>query len=285
MERGNDVTDRRQFLLGAGAATAALAVPRARAAPPAPGWRPLFDGRSLDGWRFFQDGIGSVDTQGVVRIENGVLHFLGKGTAGSAISSGHLSTVEAFGNYHLRLEYKWGATRFAPRALQRRNSGLMYHMGAATDRLFPPCVEFQIEEGDVGDAIMVDTLGLQGPLLGGTPLWPSYFPGLPEKYEEPVRVGGLSRLWLRHAGVYERLDGWNTLDLYAFDDQAAHCVNGRIVTTLFHMVQPHADGTASPLTSGRIALEFEQAEVSFRNVGIRDLDAAAIARIKRQGSD
>lgn len=277
--------DRRQFLIGAGAASAALALPAARASAEPKVWRPLFDGRSLNGWQFFQDRVGAVDTVGVVRIERGVLHFLGAGQPGEPVTSGHISTIETFANYHLRLDYKWGDKRYVPRAIQRRNSGLLYHMGAATDRLFPPCIEFQIEEGDVGDAIMVDTLGLQGPLLGGTPLWPNYFPGLPQTYETPIKAGGLSRLWLRHSGIYERLDGWNTLDLYAFDDQAAHLVNGRIVNSLFRIVQPQADGTATPLTKGRIALEFEQAEVYFRNVMIRDLDAAAISRIKQLGSD
>ena len=279
------MNDRRHFLIGSGAAAAALALPRAPARAQTSGWRSLWDGRSLDGWRVFQDGVGAVETHAAIRIERGVLHFLGTGHEGDAAPPGHISTIEAYGNYHLRLEYKWGVTRYTPRVLQRRNSGLLYHMGDATDRLFPPCVEFQIEEGDVGDAIMVDTLGLQGPLLGGTPLWPAYFPGLPQKYEEPIRVGGLSRLWLRHSGPYEREGAWNTLDLYAFDDQAAHLVNGRIVNSLFRMVRPEADGSKTPLTRGRIALEFEQAEISFRSVMIRDLDAPAIALIKRQGSD
>lgn len=279
------MTDRRRFLIGGCSTAAALALPRTPARAQATEWRPLWDGRSLDGWRIYQEGVDPAVARVAIRIERGVLHFLGGGHDGDVAPPGHISTVAAYGNYHLRLEYRWGSKRFAPRALQRRNSGLLYHMSEATDRLFPPCVEFQIEEGDVGDAIMVDTLGLQGPLLGGTPLWPNYFPGLPQKYEEPVRVGGLSRLWHRHAGAYEREGAWNTVDLYAFDDQAAHLVNGRIVNTLFRMVRPEAGGAATPLTRGRIALEFEQAEISFRNVTIRDLSAAAIARIKRQGSD
>ena len=35
-------------------------------------------------------------------------------------------------------------------------------------------------------------------------------------------AGGVARQWFRHAGDYERPDGWNTLDLYAFGDQAEH---------------------------------------------------------------
>ena len=78
-----------------------------------------------------------------------------------------------------------------------------------------------------------------------------------------------------NAGPYERLDGWNTLDLYAFGDQAAHLVNGRIVMTLFAML----DRAGGQLRKGRIALEFEAAEVSFCNVALRPLSGVEIERI------
>lgn len=273
--------DRRSLLGVAGAAAAFPRAARAIAQGAGTGWQSLFDGRSLRGWRFFQEGMGDADAQGAVAIRGGMLHFLGPRYRGETAPSGHISTERSYGNYHLRLEYRWGERRFAPRALQRRNSGLLYHMGPATDRLFPPCVEFQIEEGDVGDAILIDTLGLHGPLLGGTPLWPSYFPGLPTEYETPIRAGGLARQWFRHAGDYERLEGWNSVDLIAFEDQAAHLVNGRIVNTVFRMVGP---GGTVPLTEGRIALEFEQAEIFLRDVQMRPLSAGDVARIRKQGS-
>ena len=57
-------------------------------------------------------------------------------------------------------------------------------------------------------------------------------------------------------------------------------VNGRIVNTLFRMI----DAAGQPLTQGRIALEFEAAEVFMRNVMIRDLAEAEIALIRKQGS-
>lgn len=273
--------DRRSLLAATGAVAAFSRAALAIAQDAQSGWQSLFDGRSLRGWRFFQEGMGDADAQGAVAIRDGMLHFLGPQYRDETAPSGHISTERAQGNYHLRLQYRWGERRFAPRALQRRNSGLLYHMGAATDRLFPPCVEFQIEEGDVGDAILIDTLGLHGPLLGGTPLWPSYFPGLPTEYETPIRAGGLARQWFRHAGDYERMDGWNAIDLIAFEDQAAHLVNGRIVNTLFRMVGP---GGAAPLTGGRIALEFEQAEIFLRDVQMRPLSADDVARIRKQGS-
>lgn len=172
----------RRGLLGVGVGAAFPQAARALASSSRSGWRPLFDGKSLAGWTFYQQGVGASDVDRVVAIRGGMLHFLGPRHKGEAAPSGHISTERAYGNYHLRLHFRWGERRYVPRMLQRRNSGLLYHMGSETDRLFPPCVEFQIEEGDVGDAILIDTLGLHGPLLGGTPLWPSYFPGLPQDY-------------------------------------------------------------------------------------------------------
>ncbi|OYU35416.1 DUF1080 domain-containing protein [Novosphingobium sp. PASSN1] len=282
--------DRREVLRGSLLAALAGAAPArllgATAAPPFSGgsWQPLFDGKSLSGWTFYQEGNGTEDRNRVVRIEQGMLHFLGPRYQGKA-QPGHIATTTAWQDYHLRLDYKFGPRRFAPRALQRRNSGLLYHMGPERDRLFPDCVEFQIEEGDTGDAIMVNTLALQGPLLGGTPLWPNWIPAFPSEYQTPINAGGYRRQWHRHSGPYERLDDWNTLDLYAFGDSAAQLVNGRIVNTLFKMLREDAGGIRTPLTSGRIALEFEWAEVSFRNVMIRPLDAAAIGNLTRQGSE
>lgn len=276
----------RRDLLTAGAGAAllspgiAVALANAREAA----WRPLFDGRTLNGWRFYQQGAGDTDRDGAVAIERGMLHFLGPRYRGDGTAPGHISTLAEHGDYHLRLRFRWGSARFVPRKLQRRNSGILYHMGPATDRLFPPGVEFQVEEGDVGDAIMIDTRALHGPLLGGTPLWPNYFPSMPQEYVEPVRAGGIARQWFRHSGAFASLDGWNTLDLIAFGDQAAHLVNGRIVNTLFKMTGPGAQGASTPLTRGRIALEFEHAEIWFSDIAIRPLSASDIASIRKHGS-
>lgn len=279
--------DRRLALKALGLAGASSMLPvRLLAEQPNPAagdWQPLFNGRDLEGWTFFHDKVGARDVHRVISIEQGILHFLGpKFDRAQKSTMGHIATTREWSNYHLRLDFKWGSERYAPRSLQRRNSGILYHMGQERDGLFPDCVEFQIEEGDVGDAIMVNTKALQGPLLGGTPLWPNWIPALPNTYEQPQVAGGIARQWFRHSGNYENLDGWNTLDLYAVGDQAAHLVNGRIVLTVFSMIDSHGTTeNAKPLTGGRIALEFEAAEVMFRNVRIRPLDDALIARIKQ----
>lgn len=262
-------------LSGAASLGVALSVlPRiSRAAEPGP-WKLLFDGVTLNGWDFWQDGAGDTDRDHVVTIDDGMIRFLGSGFTGDTAAPGYLVTREEYANYHLRIDYRWGLARYAPRALQPRNSGVLYRMGPREgDRLFPQCVEFQMQEGNLGDAILVDTLGLQGPSLGGTPLWPQWLPSLGETYPEPVRAGGYARLRYEKHLDLERLDAWNTLDLYVVGDRAAQLVNGRIVNTLFKLRRPAADGSLSPLNKGRIGLEFEWAEIAWRNIMLRELPA------------
>lgn len=280
--------DRREALglIGAGGAALALPAWSRAAAQDSTGWRPLWDGRSLDGWSFWQDGVGDVDTMGVVSIRDGELHFHGDGYTHDTAPPGFIATTADHGNYHLRLQYRWGERRWAPRGWQARNSGLLYHAGPQRPGLlFPEGIEFQMQEGNCGDAMLIDALGVQGPSLGGTPLWPNWIPAFPDAPIEPVRNGGYARRWLPRLSDFEREGEWNTLDLVCFEDQAAQMVNGRIVNTLYKLARELPDGTRQSLTSGRIALEFEWAAISFRQVMIRELDEAAVATIRRQGSD
>lgn len=267
---------------GMGLAGMMLAGPAA-AQGAARGWRPLFNGVDLSGWSFFQEGVGATDRLNAVSVENGILRFLGPSfDRGQKAGFGRLTTDRAFGNYHLRLDFKWGTERYSPRTLAKRNSGILYHMPAESGVLYPDCVEFQVEESDVGDAILINVEGLEGANLGGTPVWPNYPPFLPKTPMAPVVAGGLSRRWFHKTGDFERRDDWNTLDLIAFDDQAAQLVNGRIVTTIFQLRNsPASPKAGTPLTAGRIGLEIEAAEILFRNVMIRDLDAAAIATLRK----
>ncbi len=260
-----------------GPASAAIKPPVRRQNP----WQLLFNGVDLDGWSFYQDGVGDTDRFNAVAIEDGVLRLLGPGYgAPDGAGFGRLTTTRRFADYHLRLDYRFGDRRFAPRSLAKRNSGILYHMAPTEGVLYPDCIEFQMEETDVGDAILVNVQGIQGPDLGGTPVWPTLPPFLPRTYAEPLVFGGLARQWYRKNGNFERLGEWNTLDIIAFGDTAAHIVNGRVVTTLFGLIEKPAPGKQPvPLTGGRIALEMEGAEVLYRNVMIRQLDAADIAQI------
>ncbi len=263
---------RRDALAMMGVAAAAAPLSRLDAQTRANKWRPLLNGRNLDGWTFFQDTVGTTDRDGVAAIDNGLLHILGPRYRGPAAAPmGYLATAQAYGDYHLSLEYRWGERRYAPRELWKRDSGILYHVPPGPDRLWPDCVEYQIMERSTGDAIPVNHRAIPGVSMGGLPAWPRNFPG--QAYAPQVDAGGNQRQMIRAEGSFDTLDGWNTVELIARGDTAAHIVNGRILTTLYGLQQRDAAkvGTYVPVTRGRILLQIECAEILFRNIRIRSL--------------
>jgi hypothetical protein len=153
-------------MMGAALATGVAGSLPARLALAAPKggapWRLLFNGVDLTGWNFFQEGVGETDRLGAVAIEDGVLRLQGPAYEPQGETGfGHLATAESFSNFHLRLDFKWGGRRFAPRSLAKRNSGILYHMAPSKGVLYPDCIEFQVEETDVGDAILINVQGLE----------------------------------------------------------------------------------------------------------------------------
>lgn len=266
--------NRRDALAMFGAAgAAATLLPKAAHADTQAGWKPLFNGRNLSGWTFFQNGGGSHDRDGVVAIDKGELHILGPGYKGPiAAGMGYLATEQEFENYHLSLEYKWGPRRYEPRLNWKRDSGILYHVAPGRDFLWPDCVEYQIMEHSTGDAIPVNHRAIQAISMGGLPAWPNNFPGN-NRYAPQVDAGGNLRQMIKAEGVFDNLDGWNTVELIARGDSAAHIVNGRLITALYGLqAQDPADRSSYVrLSKGRILLQIECAEIIFRNVKIRAL--------------
>jgi hypothetical protein len=236
-------------------------------------WLPLFNGRNLDGWSFYQDGVGQKDANNAILIETGEIHMLGPRYRAAGTPFGHIATEAEYGDYHLRLEYRYGDIRYEPRLLAKRNSGILYHLYPQRDRIWPNSIEFQLEESDVGDAILINARCYPGVDLGGTPAWPAQIPLEPRPVfstpSEPRQP--LERQRVLKNGNFERLGQWNTVELLAIGNRAAHLVNGRIVASLYELEgQDVVDRNRyRPLTRGRIGLELECAEVFFRRIEIR----------------
>lgn len=257
---------------GLGAGAAALLPGAGLAQGEGGDWQPLLNGRDLTGWTFFQDGVGSEDRDGVIAFHDGELHVLGSEYTGPANPGmGYIATAQEYGDYHLSLEYKWGPRRFAPRELAKRDSGILYHVPLGRDFLWPDCVEYQIMEQSTGDAIPVNHRAIQAISAGGLPSWPRDFPGNTQ-YAPQVNAGPNLRQHIRADGNFDTLEGWNMVELICRGDSAAHVVNGRIVTALYGLqAQQGADRAYASITRGRILLQIESAEISFRNVKIRAL--------------
>jgi beta-glucanase (GH16 family) len=122
---------------------------QAPAIPPHKAAIVLFDGTNLDHFDTFlkTKGLNS-DPEHVFQVEDGVLHVSGK-------EMGYVITKQAYHDYYLRAEFKWGEGTFGDRAGKARDSGILYDI-QGEQKVWPRSIEFQITEGGTGDFWMTD---------------------------------------------------------------------------------------------------------------------------------
>jgi hypothetical protein len=94
----------------------------------AAGWRLLFDGKSLDGWRGYREQLPPT----AWKVMNGELTLTGKG--------GDLITREEFRDFELKLEWKL--------VKEGANSGLFFHGVETPDPLYYTAPEIQIIDNE-----------------------------------------------------------------------------------------------------------------------------------------
>ena len=244
----------------------------------------LFNGKDLkdwDAWLGYGDPaltykgpalapIGAT-TQGAevfkVVVEDGrpALYVSGK-TWGSLVHKGD------FRDYHLRLQFKWGPGRWAPREALPANNGLLYHSHGPLGAVFGTwsrAAEFEIMQGStgmfvrVGDAVSAQVKAVDDPSLIAPKL--RFSPG-----GRAVTVATPNWNVEAHTDAEKPAGQWNTLDLYVLGDRAVQVVNGVPVLEARDIRSTHADGVeggpALPLTHGAIQLQSEGAETFFRDI-------------------
>ncbi|WP_294197080.1 DUF1080 domain-containing protein [uncultured Sphingomonas sp.] len=266
--------------------------------PPTVPMRELFNRRDLTGWETwlgypdpavtYRDQPGATPigrtraTTGDVAVKmiDGAPALWVKGQTWGAIV--HDADLR---DYHLRLEYRWGDKRWAPRADKAPNNGLLYHTNGAPSAVFgtwQPSVEFEIMTGSTGMAVAVGrdvrirTTAALDPALVSPPV--RYRMG-----GTPVEIVNGTLIWnVENARDAERPAGqWNTLDLYVLGDRAVHVVNGVPVMVVEGLATVASDGTRTPLTHGRIQLQSEGAETWFRRVAVQPIDRLPQVAVKR----
>jgi hypothetical protein len=261
-------------------------------------WEPLFNGTNLDGWMVQLRGQNkNEDPARLVQIEEGALHFYKDAAADSQQPFGYIATEQEYSSYRLRLEFKWGGKKFAPRTKSVRDSGLLYHV-TPTDKVWPDCVEYQIQENDVGDIYAVSTQVTSPADPQTTNMVVTISTN---KTSGAIRTNSSAQLRfmeITQGGVpfvqgrvgtslrvirnpLNEREGWNTVEIEVRGDSATHRINGVINNRCFDIKQS-VNGNWVPLHRGRIALQLEGAEVLYRKIEIQELqEAPAIAPTER----
>jgi hypothetical protein len=202
-----------------------------------PGMHALFNGKDLDGWHSFLATKGkNNDPEKVFSVENGLLHISGK-------EFGYICSEKEYANFHLLAEFKWGVKKYPPRDADttRRDNGILYFVQLVKDTVWPKSIEFQIQEGDVGDFWMVDST--------------------------TIVIDGIRTVPKDYARAKKKADGekpsgeWNHIELIADKGKITYIVNGTIVN----------NGDHPSVQKGKIIIQSEGAEIYYRKIDIEEL--------------
>jgi hypothetical protein len=128
--------------------------------------RTLFNGRDLAGFTTWLVDTRHDDPRRVFRVTDGQIHITGDGL-------GYLATREAFANYRLVIEFKWGErnTHWNDRVGRARDSGIFLHAtgpdGNSHDGggAFMAAIECNLFQGATGDILLIRGNDADGRLI------------------------------------------------------------------------------------------------------------------------
>jgi len=195
---------------------------------------PIFNGKNLDGWTKFlrTQGLNN-DPQNVFTIKDGAIHVTGQ-------EFGYIATTKSYEDFHLSVEFKWGEKKFPPRENEKRDAGILFYADLS-DKVWPKSIECQIQEGDVGDLWLI---GNATAIVAGKRTTPKDFMQVVKNKDGELPNGE-----------------WNRVEVLSKDGKFTFKVNGLVVN----------EGESPSITSGRIMLQSEGAEVYYRNIEIEEL--------------
>jgi hypothetical protein len=195
----------------------------------------LFNGKDLAGWYTYTNTYGkNNDVENAFTIKDGTLHFAGA-------HMGYLCTNDTYKNYYLRVVFRWGEKKYAPRENHPRDSGILYHFpNTANDNVWPLSVECQVQENDCGDYYLVGETTLDSPNTR------------PENQSSRV---------IRTANFENPAPEWNTIEIICTDNTSEHYVNGQKVNEAYNL----------SVSEGKILLQLEGAEIFYKTVELLPL--------------
>lgn len=207
------------------------------------GWRLLFDGASLAGWRGFRrDSVPPGWT-----VENGAIHFTGAASPQDGSPPLTLVTADRYADFDLRLEWK-----ISPEG----NSGVMYRVSEDEPLPYMTGPEYQIlDHAVLGDSAAAERsgalFGLIAPSTDAT---------------KPIGRFNETRIVVRDGHVEHWLNGTKLLEAEMGSDTWTRRIEGTKFAGWPRFAQPEA---------GRIALQDHGHPVWFRDVKIRPLAPGA----------
>ena len=255
------------------------------------GWIPLFNGKDLTGWDTYLgpplDDAGKKLSDIPVGLNNDPTHVFSIVNEGvkkviriSGQGWGGISTAKEYENFHFQLKFKWGSLTWGQKKGMKKDSGLLYFAvgkHGADYGAWMRSQEFQIQEGDSGDY-----WGVSGGMEDVMAIRKSdseyiYNPmGQLFTFSATSKVG---RRCMKGSDAEKPSGEWNTLDLYCHGDTSIHMINGKVMMVLNHSRQMD-NGQAHLLAKGKLQIQSEGAEVYYKDIMIRSIDAIPAGLLK-----
>lgn len=245
-------------------------------------WKPLFNGKNLNGWNTYLgpdlDDNGKPITGKPIGLDKDprqvftIVEMDGEKVIRiSGENWGAISTKEEYENYHLQLQFRWGALSWGQKKNKKKDSGLLYHSVGeygADYGAWMRSQEFQIEETNCGDYWGVAGGMADIPVTKKSETEYVYNPkGTITTFREGSKQG---RRCIKIADAENPSGEWNTLDLYCHGDTSMHVINGNLMMILYNGKQMD-NGLERPLAKGKIQIQSEGAEVFYRQIKVEPI--------------
>ena len=243
----------------------------------------LFDGKSLANFDTWLVDHHEADPEHVFTVVDQI-----DGAPAIRISGkvwGGLLTEQAYRDYRLIVEFRWGGVTWAQRKDRTRDSGVLLHAqgrpgntGKDFNGPWLRSLEFQIIEGGVGDFISVAGYSDTGEQIRPSMTFRIRKDRDGERVFDPkgepqvvssgrVNWWGRSEDWADKLGFRGAQDvespgfEWTRLEAVVDKGHLQYFVNGKLVN----------EGTDASFTDGKIMLQSEGAEIYFRRVDLEPL--------------
>ena len=240
----------------------------------------LFNGKDLSGLYSWIQDVKYDDPRKVFTVQDGMLRISGDGV-------GYICTKQAYRDYHLVVEYRWGQQTWRGRVTRARDSGVIIHCqepDGSYHNTFMAGIEAQIIEGGTGDILVLPGKKADGSKIlasltaeitrdrDGETVWQK---GGPRKTFPSGRINWFGRDpdWADKLDFRGKHDiqspaqQWTRLDITCDGGHIAYRVNGVLANEGFDAVP----------SSGKILLQTELAETYIRRFELLPLAQAAAA--------
>lgn len=209
------------------------------------GWRLLFDGKSLTGWRGFHSNqvpAGWVIEDGCIK------HILAKGELGRA--GGDLITVDQFDNYEFSIEWKLA---------KGGNSGIKYLVSESLPPTGRSAIAFEYQVLD-DDGHPDAKAGINGNRTAGS-LY-DLLPASKDKKLRPIGEFNQTRIVVKGNHIEHWLNGVKVLEF----ERGGETFKAAVAQSKFKTTKGFGE-----ISKGHILLQDHGDEVWYRNIKIREI--------------